>query len=106
MILSVVVHCTRKHNQLSFQGIAMYIRWNKNWAKKGDYIYAILAENRALDGKIRPKTIKCLGGIRKNHPSPYRRFEIKRLNRPDVYSIEYLVDWLFQMMYVKKHICL
>lgn len=51
----------------------MHIRWNKNWTNKGDYIYAILAENREVEGKIRPKTIKYLGGLRENHPSPYRR---------------------------------
>lgn len=51
----------------------MHIRWNRNWTKKGDYIYAILAENHKVDGKVRLKTIKYLGGVRENHPSPCRR---------------------------------
>ncbi|MFZ3055708.1 MAG: hypothetical protein WA098_03035, partial [Smithella sp.] len=34
---------------------------------------AILAENREVEGKIRPKTIKYPGGLRENHPSSYRR---------------------------------
>lgn len=53
--------------------LAMHIRWNRNWNKKGDFIYAILSESRKIDGKFRYTTIKYLGGISENHPCPYRR---------------------------------